>query len=223
MRHFLVTRVPVSLQAVFGRNKSYQNSISNSQDRPFDIYYYPRAGRCVSAARSRSAGCARQRGSGINSVPAAISSTRRTSISKTNAIRVAELGTGRHRALRGRYPPLGAACRQRHGWPELVHAVQSDILARTDGTGENARTPPLWLSRAAEYLSSAQRPNTAMWLRDAVRRKSFPHRHLTTNSFRIAGPALLVVRRGRGATGHRPYVYYGGRDGKHDSHRAFHR
>jgi len=63
---------------------------------------------------------------------------------------------------------------------ELVHAFQYDIMAQ--GHSDAARQTdatlrmPLWfIEGMAEYLSiGSVDPNTAMWMRDAVRRKDLP-------------------------------------------------
>src|SRR6059058_3711322 len=61
---------------------------------------------------------------------------------------------------------------------ELVHAFQFDITTRPDAPpGQNgAERLPLWfIEGMAEYLSLGPvDPNTAMWLRDAVRQEKLP-------------------------------------------------
>ena len=59
---------------------------------------------------------------------------------------------------------------------ELVHAFQFDITSRDGGGGPGALRLPLWFVEGmAEYLSLGPvDPNTAMWVRDAVRREALP-------------------------------------------------
>ncbi|MGH7671911.1 MAG: basic secretory protein-like protein, partial [Gemmatimonadales bacterium] len=62
---------------------------------------------------------------------------------------------------------------------ELVHAFQYDITGKGGGGSEVApgvtRLPLWFVEGMAEYLSlGAEDPNTAMWMRDAVRRNKLP-------------------------------------------------
>lgn len=59
---------------------------------------------------------------------------------------------------------------------ELVHVFQYRIAEATNRGFANLSTIPLWLIEGmAEYLSLGRNdPNTAMWLRDAVRRNDLP-------------------------------------------------
>ncbi|HEX3159081.1 MAG TPA: basic secretory protein-like protein, partial [Gemmatimonadaceae bacterium] len=60
---------------------------------------------------------------------------------------------------------------------ELVHVFQYDIAATTTRGGlQNLGNIPLWMIEGmAEYLSVGREdPNTAMWLRDALRRDDLP-------------------------------------------------
>src|SRR5262245_61257710 len=67
---------------------------------------------------------------------------------------------------------------------ELVHVFQYHIAASTRGGMMNVERIPLWLIEGmAEYLSLGRDdPNTAMWLRDALRRNDLPSiKQLTTS------------------------------------------
>src|SRR5438067_12393844 len=73
------------------------------------------------------------------------------------------------------------ACTDHGSGHELVHAFQFDITTRPGApAGENgAERLPLWfIEGMAEYLSIGPvDPNTAMWLRDAVRQHKLPSIH----------------------------------------------
>ncbi len=62
---------------------------------------------------------------------------------------------------------------------ELVHAFQYDMAGlgstQTAGQTGDIRLPLWWIEGQAEYLSIGPiDPNTAMWMRDAIRKKEFP-------------------------------------------------
>lgn len=94
---------------------------------------------------------------------------------------------------------------------ELVHAFQYDITTPRDTKGIALGTPgavalPLWfIEGMAEYLSlGAVHPHTAMWMRDAVARDSFP-------SLReLDHPRYFPYRWGQAF-----WAYVGGRYGDH--------
>jgi Tol biopolymer transport system component len=68
---------------------------------------------------------------------------------------------------------------------ELVHVFQYRIAESMKGGMMNVERIPLWLIEGmAEYLSLGRNdPNTAMWLRDALRRKDLPTiKQLTTDA-----------------------------------------
>jgi Tol biopolymer transport system component len=74
---------------------------------------------------------------------------------------------------------------------ELVHAFQYDIMARGHadeqrGGSDVANRIPLWfIEGMAEYLSIGPvDPNTAMWMRDTVRRKDLPQISKLENSYK---------------------------------------
>ena len=74
---------------------------------------------------------------------------------------------------------------------ELVHAFQYDIMAQGHsdqqrGGGDAGARIPLWfIEGMAEYLSIGPvDPNTAMWMRDTVRRKDLPQITKLENSYK---------------------------------------
>ncbi len=74
---------------------------------------------------------------------------------------------------------------------ELVHAFQYDIMAqghsdqRRGGNDAGARIPLWFIEGMAEYLSYGPvDPNTAMWMRDTVRRKDLPQIVKLENSYK---------------------------------------
>jgi Tol biopolymer transport system component len=73
---------------------------------------------------------------------------------------------------------------------ELVHAFQYDMMAQGHSDGargneSNLRIPLWFIEGMAEYLSiGAVDPNTAMWMRDAVRRKELPQIKKLDNSYK---------------------------------------
>ena len=91
---------------------------------------------------------------------------------------------------------------------ELVHAFQFDITTRPGApAGENgAERLPLWfIEGMAEYLSIGPvDPNTAMWLRDAVRQNKLPSINDLNN------PKYFPYRWGQAF-----WAYVGGRYGDH--------
>ena len=91
---------------------------------------------------------------------------------------------------------------------ELVHAFQFDITTRPGApAGENgAERLPLWfIEGMAEYLSIGPvDPNTAMWLRDAVRQNKLPSINDLNN------PKYFPYRWGQAL-----WAYVGGRYGDH--------
>jgi Tol biopolymer transport system component len=73
---------------------------------------------------------------------------------------------------------------------ELVHAFQYDIMAQghsdqARGNDATLRIPLWFIEGMAEYLSIGPvDPNTAMWMRDAVRRKDLPQIQKLGNSYK---------------------------------------
>jgi Tol biopolymer transport system component len=73
---------------------------------------------------------------------------------------------------------------------ELVHAFQYDLMAQGHSDGARGNDAglriPLWFVEGmAEYLSIGPvDPNTAMWMRDAVRRKELPQIKKLDNSYK---------------------------------------
>lgn len=88
---------------------------------------------------------------------------------------------------------------------ELVHVFQYRIAQETNGGLRNIAQIPLWLIEGmAEYLSLGRYdPNTAMWLRDAVRRNDIPTLDQLTND-----PRYFPYRYGQAL-----WAYIGGRWG----------
>ncbi len=88
---------------------------------------------------------------------------------------------------------------------ELVHVFQYRIAKETKGGLRNMGQIPLWLIEGmAEYLSLGRYdPNTAMWLRDAVRRNDLPTLEQLTND-----PRYFPYRYGQAL-----WAYIGGRWG----------
>lgn len=69
---------------------------------------------------------------------------------------------------------------------ELVHVFQYKVARASKGGVRAMGNIPLWLVEGmAEYLSVGRNdPNTAMWLRDAVRRNDLPTINQLTNDYR---------------------------------------
>jgi len=73
---------------------------------------------------------------------------------------------------------------------ELVHAFQYDIMSQGHSdaarmSGQSLRIPLWFIEGMAEYLSIGPvDPNTAMWMRDAVRRKDVPTIRKMENEYR---------------------------------------
>src|SRR5690606_37049888 len=88
---------------------------------------------------------------------------------------------------------------------ELVHVFQYRLAQEMPGGLRNISSIPLWLiERMAEYLSLGRYdPNTAMWLRDAVRRNDIPTLDQLTND-----PRYFPYRFGQAL-----WAYIGGRWG----------
>jgi hypothetical protein len=90
---------------------------------------------------------------------------------------------------------------------ELVHAFQYDIMAQghsdqARGNDATLRIPLWFIEGMAEYLSIGPvDPNTAMWMRDAVRRKDLPQIQKLANSYKYFpyrwGQALWAYITGR--------------------------
>jgi Tol biopolymer transport system component len=74
---------------------------------------------------------------------------------------------------------------------ELVHAFQYDIMAQghsdqARGNDATLRIPLWFIEGMAEYLSIGPvDPNTSMWMRDAVRRKTLPQIKKLDNSYKF--------------------------------------
>ena len=90
---------------------------------------------------------------------------------------------------------------------ELVHAFQYDIMAQGHSDAQRGNTDalriPLWfIEGMAEYLSiGPYDPNTAMWMRDTVRRKDIPQIEKMDNEYKYFpyryGHALWAYFTGR--------------------------
>lgn len=88
---------------------------------------------------------------------------------------------------------------------ELVHVTQYRIALGTRGGLSNLNRVPLWVIEGmAEYLSVGRSdPNTAMWLRDALRRRNLPTMDQLTRD-----PRFFPYRYGQAV-----WAYIGGRFG----------
>jgi len=88
--------------------------------------------------------------------------------------------------------PYGASLRETDHviGHELVHAFQYDLMAQghsdaSRGNDAGLRIPLWFIEGMAEYLSiGAVDPGTAMWMRDAVRRKKLPPINKLENSYK---------------------------------------
>lgn len=96
---------------------------------------------------------------------------------------------------------------------ELVHVFQYRIAAASKGGLQSIGNVPLWLIEGmAEYLSIGRDdPNTAMWLRDAVRRNDLPSLQQLTDD-----PRYFPYRYGQAL-----WAYIGGRWGDATVPRVF--
>jgi Tol biopolymer transport system component len=96
---------------------------------------------------------------------------------------------------------------------ELVHVFQYHMAQAMPGGLANVERIPLWLIEGmAEYLSLGRNdPNTAMWLRDAVRRKDMPTIKQLTND-----PRYFPYRYGQAL-----WAYIGGEWGDDAVYRVY--
>jgi Tol biopolymer transport system component len=189
LRPLLVTAVvlsttPVASAQYFGRNKVQYKRLDFQvlKTGHFDIYYYPQEREGIDiAARMSERWLARLErifAHELRGRQPLILYASHPDFEQTNAIQ-GELGEG----TGGVTEPVRRRIVLPMGGPladtdhvighELVHAFQYDITTRPGGgPGENgAFRLPLWfIEGMAEYLSIGPvDPNTAMWLRDAVR------------------------------------------------------
>ena len=183
----LLTAVPAPVSAqYFGRNKVQYKKLDFQilKTEHFDIYYYPDeregidiAARMAERWRTR---LGRVLGHELRGRQPLVLYASHPDFEQTNAI-YGELGEG----TGGVTEPLKRRIVLPMGGPlgdtdhvighELVHAFQFDITTNPNSPpGQNgAERLPLWfIEGMAEYLSLGPvDPNTAMWLRDAVRQK----------------------------------------------------
>jgi WD40 repeat protein len=183
----LLAAVPATASAqYFGRNKVQYKKLDFQilKTEHFDIYYYPEeregidvAARMAERWRTR---LGRILGHELRGRQPLVLYASHPDFEQTNAI-YGELGEG----TGGVTEPLRRRIVLPMGGPladtdhvighELVHAFQFDITTNPNSPpGQNgAERLPLWfIEGMAEYLSLGPvDPNTAMWLRDAVRQK----------------------------------------------------
>jgi hypothetical protein len=175
---------PSSSAQYFGRNKvQYQDlNFRILKTDHFDIYYYPQEEQGVGIAARMSerwlTRLERLFGHTLRGRQPLILYGSHTAFEQTNVIR-GELGEGtggvtepvRRRIVLPLAGPLGET--DHVIGHELVHAFQFDITTRAQRSGAEpgaARLPLWFIEGMAEYLSLGPvDPNTAMWLRDALR------------------------------------------------------
>src|SRR5919199_1220734 len=179
----LVTSAPVSAQ-YFGRNKVQYKKLDFQilKTEHFDIYFYPeeREGIDIAArmAERWNARFERILGHKLRGRQPLVLYASHPDFEQTNAIQgeLSEGTGGVTEPIRRRIVlPMGGPLSDTDHviGHELVHAFQFDMTTNQNaGPGENgAERLPLWfIEGMAEYLSLGPvDPNTAMWLRDAVR------------------------------------------------------
>jgi Tol biopolymer transport system component len=179
---------PASAQ-YFGRNKVQYQSFEFQvlKTEHFDIYFYPRektgveiAARMAERWHSR---LERLLGHQLRGRQPLILYASHVDFEQTNVIG-GELGEGTGGVTEGLQrrivlPLAGPLAETDHViGHELVHAFQFDMTTLSDappGMAGVSRMPLWFIEGMAEYLSIGPRdPNTAMWLRDAVRRENLP-------------------------------------------------
>jgi len=183
-----LTASPAAAQ-YFGRNKvQYQTfEFEVLKTENFDIYFYPEAREGIDLAARMSerwlARLERVLEHELRGRQPLVLYASQPHFQQTNAISgdIGEGTGGVTESLRRRIIlPLGGslAATDHVIGHELVHAFQFDMTARQGGApGETgAHYLPLWfIEGMAEYLSIGPvDPNTAMWLRDAVREDALP-------------------------------------------------
>jgi Tol biopolymer transport system component len=183
----LLTGFPITAQAqYFGRNKVQYKKLDFQilKTEHFDIFYYPEeregidvAARMAERWRTR---LGRIFGHELRGRQPLVLYASHPDFEQTNAIygELSEGTGGVTEPLRRRIVlPMGGPLADTDHviGHELVHAFQFDITTNPNSRpGENgAERLPLWfIEGMAEYLSLGPvDPNTAMWLRDAVRQK----------------------------------------------------
>ncbi|MDE3153811.1 MAG: PD40 domain-containing protein [Acidobacteriota bacterium] len=185
-----VVAAPASAQ-YFGRNKVRYRDFHFEvlKTRHFDVYFYPEeavaAREAARMAERWYARYARVLDHQLNGPQPLILYADHTDFEQTNAIQ-GELGAGtggvteivKRRIV---LPLAGTLAEDNHViGHELVHAFQFDITSQgssaVTGSVPGAARLPLWfIEGMAEYMSLGPvDPNTAMWMRDAVRENTLP-------------------------------------------------
>ncbi len=174
----------------FGRNKvQYDDFDFNIQTTPhFEIYYYPEEAKAVGyAARMAERWFARHSAifeDTLHGIQPLILYASFPQFEETNVVSGIGVGTGgvTEPILRRVVLPFAGPLDETDHviGHELVHAFQFDLTGNEQGGGSSsvpgAEQLPLWfIEGMAEYLSIGPNdPNTAMWMRDALRAKDFP-------------------------------------------------